>query len=229
MMNIIATAKSLTKFHEYKNDVNDASMVFILYEVDETISAADMAAVYDTHAKLVFIPVESRDDKLLCVGGIRVRLEATILDEELVCPSEFLNKINGVFGNPCRSKLSSDFVPNRGRQTGAQPSSIREAMHASERERKMTMSDVAKASQPSSNGSVNLSKKSQALYDLIGLSAPDVGFMLGTEALMQAIGNAVVAASDDEDRKNRILEMQGGQIIWEKVEPKIPEILQLLG
>lgn len=129
MMNIIATAKSMDKISEYVDDLNDASVIFILYEADETISVADLAKAYDTHAKLVFICTASRDDKLLCVGGIKVRLDCVTLDSELECSSEILNKINGVFGNNRMSGKTPEFVMNTQRsRPSSSTSSIQEVL-----------------------------------------------------------------------------------------------------
>lgn len=228
-MNIIATAKSIGGINAYLGEVNDASVIFVLYEPDEVISAAEMAAAYDTHAKLVFIQVESRDDKLLCIGGIKVRLECVTLDEELECPLGVLEKINGVFGNPARMpQKSPEFVASSQRNRQSQPSSIQEARRQSEK--RVTMADVSKMTQTSSqSNSLNLSKKSQALYEVIGLTASDVGFTLGTDALMQAIASAVTGAVDANDMKKRICEMDGGQAIWREVSSKLADVQKVLG
>lgn len=76
---------------------------------------------------------------------------------------------------------------------------------------------------------MNLSKRSQALYDLIGVAASDVGFMLGTDALMQAVASAITGADGTEDMKKRIEEMQGGPAIWQRIEAKLPDVLKVLG
>lgn len=219
-MNIITTAKSVGKIEEYLKDLSAGSVVFVLYEPDEELRAADIAMVYDTHAKLVFIRTESRDDKLLCIGGIKVRMDCVTLDDELNGPSEFLEKINNVFdGNNSASRSRSqspDFVMQQRRASTSGPSSIKEAMTSAGKQK------------PVESG-MNLSKKAQVLYDAIGIKAKDVGFVMGTDALMQAIASVIVRSGSADEACTKVLEMDGGELIWSKLAPKYNEMKQFFG
>lgn len=236
-MNVIVTASSMDKIAELEEPLNESSMVFILYEPEEQILLSQIALIHDSNAKIVFLQVASRDDKLLCIGGIKVRMDCTILDEELQCSSAFLDKINGVFSQGrLENPKAASGLPNFASRMAA--NSSQKTSVSKQSTPKQSIQQVREASKVQSQSAekeyipwqkLNLSKSSQALYQLIQLSAPDVGFTYGTDSLMKAIMSVVRRNADDVDAlKSAVLEMNNGDLIWKQMEPKLEDIRQLV-
>lgn len=238
-MNVIITPNSIDRINDLEEPLTSSSIVFILYEPEEAVQVADLAMVYDSQAKIVFIQVDSRDDKLLCVGGIKVRTDCVILDDELKCSSEFMEKINGVFNLGKIGNLSSHRTSRQpGSGSGSGTSNFASRMsqnaaggessaHSIQQARKASEKQMS-ASARQQNPDMGLTRKSQLLQNVLGLKAEDVEFGFGTEALMQAILHCVETTSDDELLRQNIEDMEGGDLIWSRMQSRIDDIRDIV-
>lgn len=241
-MNAIVTPGSLEKIRELDEPLTSSSLVFFLYEPNEAVSVEDMAAIYDSKAKLVFLKVASRDDKLLCIGGIKTRTDCVILDDELQCSLDFLQKVNSVFPQGSMT-VGGEYVTSAGSvrprsfsETITAPEMVPKSkasvkpgqgMNAIQRARKVSEQQMQQSA-VKNNGNI-LTQKSQALFDIIKVTGADVGFSLGTEALMQAIASAVArSGNDDEALQESIEDITGGVAIWKRMLPRLSAIRQVV-
>lgn len=95
-MNFIVTPAGIrdmvydTKFQEA---ADENSLVFVLYESDDIVRVADLALLMDSKASISYICAPSRDDKLLCIGAIKVRMNCMIFDKELNVEMTYFDRI----------------------------------------------------------------------------------------------------------------------------------------
>lgn len=95
-MNFIVTPAGIrdmvydTKFQEV---ADENSLVFVLYEPDDIVRVADLALLMDSKASISYICAPSRDDKLLCIGAIKVRMNCMIFDKELNVEMTYFDRI----------------------------------------------------------------------------------------------------------------------------------------
>lgn len=242
-MNYIVTGSGLDKL---PSNITKDSVIFLLYQEDDSVLFKDIAALYESGIQLVFIPISTKEEALICVGSILARTdECEVLSEELSASTAYLRKISKIFGgNYGHVRMASEVErvdvspasvisdPNDETNVSADErseqtiSAIQRARRASEKEiasRRMREEDTAKSDD------ILSTKNAKALYNMIRVRAADVGFSLGTEPLMQAILNVVATSGSDVEVKTRIEEMTGGKTIWKQMQPKLSDIRKLVG
>lgn len=67
----------------FQETVDGNSLIFVLYEPDDIVRVADIALLMDSKASISYICAPNRDDKLLCIGAIKIRMNCMIFDKEL--------------------------------------------------------------------------------------------------------------------------------------------------
>lgn len=222
IMNIITTANSIEKIRDIADKLDSSSMVFILYEPEETIRLDDMAMIHDSNAKITFLSVASRDDKLLCIGGIKVRMNCEILDDELNGSLDFLDKINSVF----TGTYSSNPGEKRQFQSVMQSTAtVNQAKRAAEQQMKVANNNALYTK----NGN-GLDARQQALFDIIQLSAEDTDNQeIGTAGFMDAIARIIRDTPDVAEMERKVHEMKYGGIIWDHMKNHIPDLRRIVG
>ena len=240
-MNYIVTGSGLEKLPQ---NITKDSVVFLLYKAEDSVLFRDIAALYESEIQIIFIPIETKEDALICVGSILARTnECEVLSEELSASTSYLQKISKVFGGNygnVKMAVSSpkadveEEISSPKKDESASSGEYREAsISAIQRARRASEKEIAAAKQrgveDKSSEVILSTKNGKALYDLIHVCASDVGFSLGTEPLMQAILSAVSTSKSDRELKNRIEEMTGGQLIWKQMQSKLAEIRKIVG
>lgn len=112
MRNFVVNPDTICRLYEV-SDLGENSTIFVLYEAGAFMHVSDVAWLYETHAKLVFIEVKNRDEILLCAGAIMSRTNAIIFDDSVLSETEIVHKLSAVFSdvpvaNAENLELSSD-------------------------------------------------------------------------------------------------------------------------
>lgn len=210
-MNLIVTPKSLAKIPEQADKtLSFGSMIFVLYESGETCKVEDIANAQQTKATLQFIPVNGKEEKLLCVGNIQARIDCQILDEELAVSDVARKKIDSIFANvevPART-----FHEQMERLDRKGSGSIQQAR-----------SSVSKV--PSKIPDYVPQFQSRVLHDFYEwcpMTSTKVGYAYDTESFLAAVLAHILRSK--ADLEEWLYGLQNGETYWNLLKDHLDEV-----
>lgn len=210
-MNLIVTPKSLAKIPEHADGtLSFGSMIFVLYESGETCKVEDIANAQQTKATLQFIPVNGKEEKLLCVGNIQARIDCQILDEELAVSDAARKKIDSIFANV--------EVPAR---------SFHEQMERLDRKNSGSIQQVRNsvAQVPSKVPDYMPQFQSKVLHDFYvwcPMTSAKVGYAYDTESFLATVLEHLLRS--EADLEEWLYGMQSGEMYWNMLKDHLDEV-----
>lgn len=233
MSEIIATVKTIKALPA----PSAMDRVRILYKDTDSIRIDDIADLLETVQKagavLSLDKFEDRNDMLVLLGAFLQASEDEVLlvDPTLPVPRRFAGRV---------TKAEKPAPPKKKKK--AKPAEKPAEEEGDAQEAPVPAEESAADALPSDDFGMNapetgepeekpdddgMDESEKKLFDMIGIRSEDIGYMFGTDFLMTNILRIVAENRTDEEVEGHVLDIRGGDRIWEKMKDRMEEIRAL--